>query len=195
MKELTEQDFQNAAKLIGCEVAVIKAVNAKEAPRGAFDKQGRPTILFEPFQFGRLTGHKFDGVTVNINGKDYPLSLKGKWSIGRAQYGKYSIQYDKLEAAEKLDVLNARMACSWGAFQLMGFNHDACGYPLFIHFYAAMYESAGKQLEAFIKYLESKDLVKYLVSKDFTKFAELYNGKGQIEKYAKWIQEAYESFL
>jgi len=194
MKELTEQDFQNAAKLIGCEVAVIKAVNAKEAPRGAFDKQGRPTILFEPFQFGRLTKHEFDGATVNIDGKDYPLSLKGKWNPERAIYGKFSIQYQKLKAAEYFDMESARKACSWGAFQLMGFNWKECGFKDFDSFYKAMYESAKAQLKAFINYLKYRDLAKHLVSKNFYEFS-IYNGTGQIEKYAKWIQEAYESFL
>lgn len=195
MKELTEQDFQEAAKIIGCEVAMIKAVVKVEAPKGAFDKQGRPTILYEPFQFGRLTKHEFDGAVVNIEGKNYPLSLKGEWSPEKAMYGKSSIQYQKLTAAEYFDSESARKACSWGAFQLMGFNYDKCGYKTLALFVDDMYESAGKQLKAFCNFIISQDLAQYLITKNFTKFAELYNGKGQIEKYAKGIQDAYNSFL
>lgn len=193
MRELTEENFKKAADLIGCEIAVLKAINKVEAPRGAFDEHGRPSILFEPFQFGRLTKHKFDGATLTINGKVYPLSLKGKWSKESAKYGKYSIQYDKLEAAEKLDVLTARMSCSWGAFQLMGFNYKECGYTSFPLFLADMYESAEKQLQAFLNFIESKDLIKYLRVKDFESFS-IFNGEGQRSKYTKLIQNAYNSF-
>jgi len=194
MKELTEEDFQEAAKLIGCEVAMVKAVNAVEAPRGAFDEQGRPTILFEPFWFGRLTKHEFDGATVKIEGIEYPLSLKGQWDAKKAKYGKFSIQYQKLKAAEYFDLNSARKACSWGAFQLMGFNWKECGFKDFDSFYNAMHESAGAQLKAFCNFIISKNIAQYLISKNFTKFAELYNGKGQIEKYAKGIQGLYNSF-
>jgi hypothetical protein len=187
---LQEQDYENAAKIIGCEAKVIKAVAKVEAPKGAFDEQGRPTILYEPFQFGRLTEHKYDGIIVNLDGNDYPLSLKGKWSIERAKYGKFSIQYRKLDAAEKLDLLAARKSCSWGMFQLMGFNFKECGYDTFMLFYADMHESEVKQLKAYLNFLKSKDLGKYLVSEDFISFAEGYNGSGQVERYAGMIKDA-----
>ncbi|WP_373427998.1 N-acetylmuramidase domain-containing protein, partial [Chryseobacterium sp. WLY505] len=47
MKTLTEQDYINAAKELGCEVSAIKAVSEVEAPKGGFQADGTPTILFE----------------------------------------------------------------------------------------------------------------------------------------------------
>lgn len=50
---LKEEDYTAAAKL-SCEVRAVKAVTMVEAPRGAYDDYGRPTILFERHLFHRL---------------------------------------------------------------------------------------------------------------------------------------------
>ena len=45
---LTDQDYTEAAKVIGCEVACIKAVKEVETgSSGAFLSNNMPTILFE----------------------------------------------------------------------------------------------------------------------------------------------------
>ncbi|NBI47735.1 LysM peptidoglycan-binding domain-containing protein [Burkholderia sp. ISTR5] len=59
---ITEADFADAAKQLGCKVNVIKAVHETEVRGGSFTKvDGRkvPTILYERHYFYRLTGGKY----------------------------------------------------------------------------------------------------------------------------------------
>ena len=54
MGNLTENDFQRVADLLGIEVAVVKAVQAVETGGcGGFVAPGRPMILFEGHIFWR----------------------------------------------------------------------------------------------------------------------------------------------
>ena len=54
MENLTENDFQRVADLLGIEVAVVKAVQAVETGgHGGFVAPGRPMILFEGHIFWR----------------------------------------------------------------------------------------------------------------------------------------------
>src|SRR5690554_2358745 len=109
-KLLTEKDFIEAAQILNCETAKIKAVCEVEAPKGGFiqskESNGNlivdPRILFEPFQFGRLTNHAFNGATCIIKASKYPLSLRGKWNAVACKYGTESIQHEKLREAVKL---------------------------------------------------------------------------------------------
>ncbi|KVA72052.1 hypothetical protein WM36_26685 [Burkholderia ubonensis] len=58
---ITEKDFEDAAKEIGCKVNVIKAVHQTEVGGGSFTKvDGRvvPKILYERHYFYRLSGGK-----------------------------------------------------------------------------------------------------------------------------------------
>ncbi len=181
-RELKELDYAEAAVLIGCEVEVIKAVTEIEAPMGGFDKINRPVILYEPFIFGDLTKQKYDGAIVTINNENYPLSLdrkKVKWSIQNAKYGPKSIQYHKLDAAEKLDVDAAYKCCSWGRFQILGMNYKLCGYNSLDSFLTDMFSSEKYHLFAFVNFIKNKKLDKYLIEKNWIKFAEGYNGKMQ----------------
>jgi len=58
--ELTNDDYANAASILQCETAAIRAVADVETQASPFDKANRPTILFERRVFSRLTGHQFD---------------------------------------------------------------------------------------------------------------------------------------
>jgi len=203
-KELKEFDYAEAAEIIGCEIEIIKAVTLIEAPNGGFDDKGRPIILYEPFVFGDLTKNKFDGATVIINNVIYPLSLnrnKIKWSIQVAKYGPQSVQYDKLDAAEKLDIDAAYKCCSWGRFQILGMNYKLCGYETLDNFLSDMFNSEKYHLLAFINFIKKRKLDKYLIEKNWIKFAESYNGKMQnkgtetiVDDYSYKLEMAYKKF-
>ncbi|MDJ0276634.1 N-acetylmuramidase domain-containing protein [Sphingomonas sp. 2R-10] len=96
-----------------CEVAPIRAVVATEAVRGAFDGQGRPTILLELHKFYLQTNGRFATSDPDI------------CNAGRGGYGKFPAQYPKLEPAMKLDRAAALKSASRGAFQILGENHVA----------------------------------------------------------------------
>lgn len=56
---IDEQAYEDAAKQLEVEMAVIKAVANVETKSSAFDKEGRPTILYERHYFHRLTQGRF----------------------------------------------------------------------------------------------------------------------------------------
>ncbi|WDD96160.1 N-acetylmuramidase domain-containing protein [Burkholderia sp. FERM BP-3421] len=70
---ITEQDFADAAKEIGCKVNVIKAVHQTEVGGGSFttvDGRTVPKILYERHYFYRLTGNKYWDTNPDLS---YPI--------------------------------------------------------------------------------------------------------------------------
>jgi hypothetical protein len=193
-KFLVQQDFIDAAKKLNVEVAVIKAVSEVESAGSGFLEDNRfPKILFEPFVFGRRTKHKFNGATTTINGVVYPLSLQGKWSAKEAKYGKSNIQFQKLDAASKLNRQVALESCSWGKFQIMGYNYYLCGYKDLSSFVGEMYISEGKHLLAFVEFIKNQSLAGYLRNKQWAKFAKAYNGESYAQnQYDIKLEKAYQ---
>lgn len=181
MKSLTEEDYKKASKIIGCEVAVIKAVAKVESNGGGFNSDGTPKILFEGHWFHKLTNGKFSNwLNRNIS---YP-----KWI--RTFYNEN--QHKRLHKAVLLDRDAALKSASWGKFQIMGFNYDKCGFKNVQQFVNAMYKSEGAQLEAFVNFIKSMNLDDELRNKNWSRFAYFYNGKGyKSNKYDTKLQEAY----
>lgn len=164
--ELTPQNYEWAAAVIGCEVEAIQAVAEQEAGiRGPWDEFGRPNILFER--------HKFAGHTKNVWNTTHPDISNPNWG----GYGRYSAQYPKLFRAATLDESAALKSASWGAFQILGENHVAAGSDSVEAFVDAMLTDVKSHLRAFVSFV-SKDrrLVKALKDKDWTAFARIYNG-------------------
>lgn len=180
---LSDDDFECAAKELNCEVAAIKAVCKVEAPRGGFLDDNHPAILFERHIFSKRTGHKYDALHPNIS------NVKpGGYLGGMQEYSRFSI-------AKGLDDEAAKMSCSWGKFQLMGFNYYQCGYDDISGFLCAMYNSEQDHLNAFVAFLKNTDLDKKLSALDWAGFAKGYNGPNySINQYDVKLKVAYESF-
>ncbi|GAA3770909.1 N-acetylmuramidase family protein [Terriglobus aquaticus] len=162
----SEDDYQQAAKRLNCEVRAIKAVTAIESPKGPYDKMGRPTILFERHYFSRLTLRRYDG--------RYP-------AISNPVAGGYSFpepdQYVRLQHAYALNADAALKSASWGAFQIMGANFAAAGYGTVGQFVRAMCQSVGQQLDAFVSFIHSNPTLLHAIQqKNWAAFANSYNG-------------------
>ncbi|WP_241639716.1 N-acetylmuramidase domain-containing protein [Rosenbergiella epipactidis] len=159
----SQQQLVEAAKSLRCEVAAIKAVVLTETPRGAFDNDGKPTILYERHYFHRLTSGRYDSDPV----------LSNKHPGG---YGKYSAQYGKLNRAIILDKKAALQSASWGAFQIMGENYKAAGFSTIEEFVKNM-ETVQGQLDAFVNFIKkTPPLQSALQNKQWSTFARVYNG-------------------
>jgi hypothetical protein len=182
---LTDTDFENAATTLGCEIACIRAVNEVEAPMGGFLTSGRPTILFEAHIFSRLTKHVYDKYATDISSRKWNKSL----------YKGGEKEYDRIEKAMALDRNAALQSASWGRFQIMGFNYDKVGYTSVEDFVTAMYQSEARQLEAFIAYIRSANLVKALCEKRWADLARGYNGSSYAEnQYDVKLKKAYDKY-
>ncbi|MCR5874351.1 N-acetylmuramidase family protein [Phenylobacterium sp. J426] len=164
---LFAEDYAEAAARLRCDVAAIRAVDDVESNGRGFGPDGRPVILFEPHVFSRLTGHRFDSTH---GGVSYP-----KW--GQKPYKKTQAErWDQLLYAANLDREAAYKSASYGRFQIMGFNHEACGFPTVDAFVAAMRRSEREHLLAFVQFVISNKLDDELREGRWEDFARRYNG-------------------
>lgn len=171
---ITEDDYARVASDLDVPVKIIKAVRKVEAPRGAFDETGRPTILYEKHIFGKQTGYSFN--------RTHPLLSSTNWKP--TTYGKYSAQYDKLAQACELDPSAAFEACSWGAFQVLGTNAVGCGYASAFDMALALTESEAAHLDSFVRFVRMRGLLDELRAckpgnpTSCIPFVKGYNGSG-----------------
>lgn len=167
--DLTDADYSEAAKTLACEKEAIQAVATVETKRKASDSLGRPTILYERHKFRDFTSGAYNQSHSDISG---PLG----------GHGRFSEQYGKLYRAAVLNETAALKSCSWGAFQIMGFNHSIVGYRTVDAFVDAMIGSQSNQLRAFVSFVSANaSMRKAIQDKDWSTFARLYNGS----KYTK----------
>lgn len=130
-----------------------------------------------------MTKHKYD--------KTHPDISAAKWD--RSLYRGGEKEHERLARALALDGEAALQSASWGRFQIMGFNHKAAGYKTVDDFVAAMKESEGKHLDAFIRFLQARGLDRPLREKRWEDFARGYNGAGFAKnKYDEKLRKAYE---
>lgn len=184
---LTEQDYQRAAKALGCEVAAIKAVAEVESTGSGFLPSGEPKVLFEAHIFDRLTNGRFR--------KSHPNLSSAKWD--RSLYGPAGQhQHKRLAEAVKLDREAALQSASYGKFQVMGFNWKVCGYKSLQAFINAMFRSEGDHLDAFVGYVKARKLDDELQRLDWAGFSAGYNGPSYAENaYDTKMAKAYKRLL
>ncbi|MDA8140070.1 MAG: N-acetylmuramidase domain-containing protein [Desulfobacteraceae bacterium] len=202
-EKITEEDYKKAAELLGCEVAVIKAVATVESGKTAFDSKNRPTILYERHVFHKFTEPegKYDQSDPDLSNKlTYKLpSEENKKLVSEGvlnSYDLYGDSYQRLAKAYALDKVAALKSCSWGKFQIMGYNHEICGHSSINDFIKAMCTSEKEHLKAFINFVRSdKNLTKAAQEKDWAAFALRYNGRGYKKNmYDEKLKGAYEKF-
>jgi hypothetical protein len=159
-------DLAAAATLLRTNIPEIRAVAHVEG-RGAGFMTGRVIIRFEGHVFRRLTGKKFD--------KSHP-TLSHPYMAKNPYNGNQVREYQRLGIAMQLDPEAAMQSCSWGMFQIMGFNYRACGFKSIHDFVDAMKVSVGRQLEIFCKFLITQGLDDELREHRWAAFALRYNG-------------------
>lgn len=170
-EKITLADMAAAAKTLGCDLAAVRAVvEVESGPLGGFDATtGLPIILFEPHVFSRRTDRRYD--------ESHPAISYRKWRT-RPYPKTQEERWQQLSTAQRLDYAAAVESASWGLFQIMGFNHAACGFRTAGDFSQAMHESEAKQLAAFVAFLQANGLDGPLRRHDWHAFARGYNGSG-----------------
>jgi hypothetical protein len=170
---VTRRDKVDAAELLGTSVEVIEAVTAVEARGSGFITQTTwPIILFEGHIFHRHSGGRFSD--------DHPTISHRSWTKKNYRGGRR--EYDRLSRALALcgdDPTAALKSCSWGMFQIMGFNHEASGFKTVTDFVNAMATGEREQLIAFCQFvLSNESMARALRDQDWAGFARRYNGPG-----------------
>jgi peptidoglycan hydrolase-like protein with peptidoglycan-binding domain len=183
-KLLNDDDYQQAAKLLNCDIAAIKAVAEVESRGAGFLPDGRPKILFERHKFRSFTGGKFDATNPDISNK-----TPGGYGAGGPH------QWDRFNVAAALNRDAAIKACSWGKFQVMGFNFEVCGFSNLDDFYNAMQTSEGEHLKAFLNFIAGNNLGGALRNHQWATLAAGYNGADyKINQYDTKLASAYKKY-
>lgn len=191
-KYLRHQDFVEAAAVLGCSVAAIKAVAKVEAPSDGFIPDGRCTILFERHKFYAYLAKKKSASEMSrlaVQQQDIISTAPGGYRGGADEYVRFN-------RALEIDGIAALMSTSWGMFQIMGFNYEGAGYASVGEFVDAMRLNQRNHLKAFVSFIKSESrLLKAIRAQDWTAFAEAYNGVNySINKYDIKMEAAFDSF-
>lgn len=179
---ITSSEIVEAAQRLGVDEATIWAVYEVESSGNAFI-DGLPTILFEPHRFSRSTDHQYDDTHPHISSRTwnrqlYPGSQAGRWK--------------QLMDAVALDVDAGFMSASYGAFQILGENYAICDAPDPFSFAWRQSQTEGDQLDAFIRFIDARNLLPTLKRRDWAAFAKGYNGTAYKQnRYDTKLAEAY----
>jgi hypothetical protein len=192
---LADGDIGKIAHAIGVETAVLLAFLEVEANGRGFDGKGRPKILFEPHVFWRELGPGDKRTKAVSAGLAYQ-----KW--GSKPYPTaFDQRFAQLAKAMEIDANKALRSASWGAPQIMGFNHKAAGYSTVQAMVEAFMASEANQIAALGEFLRSEGIDKLLRGKDFTKAeswepaVRKYNGPGYAaNKYHIKAAKAYAKY-
>lgn len=171
------EHFDRAARRLGCDMAAIRAVWEVEAAGRHFRDDGSVLRRFEPHHFPRR-----HWAAIGFS----PRAGEAPWRASLRLSSEAMFQ-----AAAEIDREAACRATSWGAPQIMGFNHADAGFVSAMAMVAHMAEGAPQQLGAFVQLIEGWDLAPALRGHDWQAFARRYNGTGQIATYARRIEAAY----
>lgn len=170
--------YAKAAEIIGCTEAHIQAVFEVEAAGRFLDRTGMPIRRFEPHHFPR---EHWAAIGFDPGSKPpWRASLALSTSRRKALFVK----------AAEIDAEAAARASSWGAPQMMGFNHEVCGYETAQAMVYA-FQSEASQIEAFARFVVGQGLDDNIRAGDFLGFAAGYNGPGKAEDYAGKMEDAY----
>jgi hypothetical protein len=176
-RALSDDDFTRAARALGCEVAAIRAVWEVEAAGRHFLADGSVIRRFEPHHFPREHWAAI-GFAVREGEAPWRASLR---LSSEAMF----------QRAAAVDMTAACRAASWGAPQIMGFNHADAGFGGPVEMVRAMAEGAPQQLDAFVRLVCAWGLAPAIEAHDWRAFARRYNGSGQVEEYARRMEAAW----
>ena len=189
---LTESDFKEAAEMLNCDVAAIKAVAEVESSGNGFLSDGRVKILFEGHQFHKHTKGAYTASHPTIC---YKAWTKQHYTKGPNADVRGAGELARLEQAMSLDREAALKSASYGKFQIMGFNFGSCDFENVEDFYEAMQASEGAQLKAFCCFIKANNLDGHLRKHRWASFARGYNGPAYAEnKYDKKLATAHAKY-
>lgn len=197
---LTQDEIENASRELKCDPGLIYAIARQESGSSSFINLGGrmvPKVLYERHWFKRLTrtnklspspyeskypdicGPAYRRVKKNKEGKLIDQSTYEIITSIQDTYGpEGAYQYKRLVKAYQLNPDAALQSCSWGKFQIMGFNYKTAGFATVKSFTKAMSRSDHEHFKAFLKFANGNSvLLEALRKKDFEKIAEGHNGK------------------
>ena len=174
----------------GVDEKLAKAVIKIESGGSGF-RNGRLIMRFEPHvfkaRFNALFQEHFQMGDPAWSGDGHRVNVGGEWKTFHGnQDAEYQAQLIAADIAERA----AFDAASYGAGQIMGFNHAACGYSSAKAMAYEFQQSEEAQLRAMFEYMRNRGLIEKLKAGDLLGFASAYNGPANAATYEKLIREA-----
>jgi hypothetical protein len=188
--------FEKISRVSGMEAGAIYAIVVTES-NGSFSwKNGKIPILYERHWAYRFYRKKHGKYAAAQMVKLYPHLINNQ----SGGYGKFSEQYGKLAQAIKLlGEEIAHLSTSFGAFQIMGFNHKYCGYSSAVDMADSYHdEPKSNQILGFVEFCKNYKngkLLRAIENRDWDRVACLYNGKNyKKNRYAAKLRTAYAEY-
>ena len=180
---LSKKGFQDVVADLAVGLPELLAVLAVESKNCGFLPDRRPIILFERHIFHKLTQGRFSAHNPDIS------------NPAAGGYAGSAKEYPRLEKAMALDRDAALKSASWGAGQVMGFNHAAAGFADVETMVGAMYQSEDEQLKSVAAFLKKNNFVRHLQFRDWTALARGYNGAAfAINMYDVRLNGAFQQY-
>ena len=187
--KVEEKDYIEAAKILGCEVAAVKAIKEVESGKSPFLNSGFPTLLFEAHVFYKQLG----SATAAKLQPSHPGIICKSWNKSLYKGGEKEV--DRLREAWDISPKAASASASYGAFQIVGFNYGMCGYSGSLEFLGKQWLGEREQLMAFVKFIKASGIAPYLKTKNWAEVAKRYNGAGyKLNKYDLRLEQAYKKY-
>ena len=191
--KLTDSDFVAAAEALkpGVQVAMIRAfAEVESGGRSGFGPNGLPKIAFEGHIFRKHTNQAHDR-THPLLSYAYVKKAGPEWQTNNKDQ---DAAWQALNQAIALDHDAALKSCSWGMFQIMGFNYTKCGFDTVDAFVDKMKAGERGQLDAFVGFCKSvPGLRDALAAKNFVECARLYNG-ADYGDYDRRLSTAFKKY-
>ncbi|GLZ81297.1 hypothetical protein Afil01_61040 [Actinorhabdospora filicis] len=138
------------------------------------------------FDFERTAGGK------PFHGHKWRESATGEWSDF---HGDQEAEWRVIAFAASLGGQeNAYKSASWGAGQVMGFNHSTVGFNTAVEMAAQYNKSERSQITGIFEYIRENNLAQAVRDADYATVAAGYNGSGQKATYAALIKAAADAY-
>lgn len=180
-------DFQRIAARYGIPEAKLRAVCEVETAGVGIHSTGAVTALYEPHIAWRYTKGRTRERLAD-EGLAYP---RWKRNYPRSSYPRID-RCTEIAGAEV-----AALSSSWGLPQMMGFNHERCGYGSALEMVRAFAQSEAAQVQAMMDFIASdQKMFTALHNNDWAGFAKRYNGPGyKKNRYDTKLANAYRKWL
>jgi len=176
------------AKRIGCDVNYLRSILSVESGGQPYDKMGRLIILTEKHVFWRELPKALRAKAQRAGLATPKWSRSNYKDLGGTGSDK---RWRKLRAMVGINETAGYRSASYGAPQIMGFNHKVCGYSTVQAMVKAFGEAETYQVEGFITYLENNGMGEDLRQRDTRAITRRYNGSGQVDLYSRRIDDDY----
>lgn len=175
-KFLSQNDIAQAAAKLEIDISSMMAVNEIESKGTGFLPSGKPVILYERhIMYRELRDY-------GIDPKREMQKNPGLVNTARGGYLGGEREWSRLENAMRISREAAYEACSWGAFQIMGFHWELLGFDSIDDYVKYNHESERNHLDCFVRFvLSQRTMHNALKAKDWATFARLYNGSAYRE--------------